>query len=378
VPLTLEVYPIRFPDHPTLHLGGWDYTDAESQYEITSVNRTAVIAHLREHFVDSPWGTAAVLPFGQYDAAGGLSATPDPGPFGRWIERWRGARQYCVFVAVGGELAGSPMGTPAFEKKVAAWVRFWAEQARRRGLKPEQLSLLLVDEPTEAKQDAIIREWAKAIRAAETGIRIWEDPCYADPTVADQEMMRLCQVLCPNRPAFLNAKPAVRDYYVQAARRGVELAFYSCSGPARSLDPYSYHRLQSWTCWQYRATAGYYWAFGDGGGGSSWNEYAAAGAGYVPFFLDAVSVTAGKHMEAIREGVEDYEYLVMLEQRIAAREKTGVNSPALERARTILKAAPGRVCDAPGATQMTWTDVKDRTLADRTRIEILQALSALR
>lgn len=378
VPLTLEVYPIRFPDHPSLHLGGWDYTDADSQYEITSHNRAAVIAHLREHFVDSLWATAAVLPFGQQNAEGGFIATPDTVRFDRWIERWRGARQYCVFAAVGGQVADSPMGTPAFDKKVAAWIRFWSEHTRRRGLKPEQLALLLVDEPTEAKQDATILAWAKAIRAADTGIRIWENPCHADPTAANQEMMRMCHVLCPNRPSFLNGKPAVRDYYVQAAERGTELAFYSCSGPVRSLDPYAYHRLQAWTCWQFHAKASSFWAFGDGGGGSSWNEYVAAGAGYVPFFLDSVSVTPGKHMEAIREGIEDFEYLLMIEQRLAALETSGVKRAALDRARAVLKDAPRRVCDAPAVTQMTWTDVKDRTMADCMRIEILQALSALR
>ena len=33
-------------------------------------------------------------------------------------------------------------------------------------------------------------------------------------------------------------------------------------------------------------------------------------------FLDARTVTDGKHMEAIREGTEDYEYLRMLRDRV--------------------------------------------------------------
>lgn len=377
VPFTIEVYPIRFPDAPALHLGGWDYTDAEHQYEITPQNRSPVIAHLREHFVDSPWGTAAVIPFGSYDSEGGLSAAPDTTAFDRWLARWPAARQYCIFAAVGGQIADSPIGTPLFEKKVAAWIRFWAAHARRQGLKPEQLQLLLVDEPTEAQQDAIILAWAKAIRAANTGVRIWEDPCHADPAAANQEMMRLCHVLCPNRPSFLSGKPAFRDYYRQMAEGGTELAFYSCSGPARSLDPFSYYRLQAWSCWQFGAKASYFWAFGDGGGGSSWNEYAAKGPGFVPFFLDAESITAGKQMEAIREGVEDYEYLVMLERRIAALEPSGRRRSGIERAKALLREATHRVCDAPGATQMNWADPKDRTIADRARLEILQTLGKL-
>ena len=375
VPLCLHVYPLRFPDQPTLHVGGWDYTDLEAQYEITPQNRDGVIAHLREHFVDSPWATAAVLPHGRYDAEGNLVNAPDTAHFDRWLQRWPGARQYCVFAAVGDGCDGSPMGTPAFDRKVGDWIKFWTAHAQRHGIKPEQLALLLVDEPSEPKQDEIILAWARAIRAANTGVKIWEDPCHADPTAANQAMMRACHVLCPNRPTFLKASPAYREYFVQRREQGSELAFYSCSGPVQSLDPYTYHRLQAWTCWEFDARASFFWAFGDGGGGSSWNEYAAPRAGYVPFFLDATSVTAGKHMEALREGVEDYEYLVMLKTCLADVENAGRKNTALDRARRLLADATQRVCHAGGADDLDWQRQKDRTRADEVRREILDLLS---
>jgi hypothetical protein len=270
------------------------------------------------------------------------------------------------------------MGTPLFEKKAAAWIRFWTHHARQRGVKPEQLTLLLVDEPTEARQDLVILAWAKAIRAAATGVVLWEDPCHKDPAAANQEMMSQCHVICPQRPVFLKAKPEVRDYYVRMAKQGAQLAFYSCSGPARSMDPYTYYRLQAWSCWQYQGNGSYFWAFGDGGGGSSWNEYPLAGAAYVPYFLDAVSVTPGKHMEAAREGIEDFEYLHLLSRRIAELEKAGRNPAALARAKALLEEAPQKVCEAPGAKFMNWNLDKDRTLADRVRREVLETLRALR
>jgi hypothetical protein len=40
--------------------------------------------------------------------------------------------------------------------------------------------------------------WARAVRAAGTGVRIWEDPMHADPAQANPEMMAGCHVLCPN------------------------------------------------------------------------------------------------------------------------------------------------------------------------------------
>ncbi len=66
---------------------------------------------------------------------------------------------------------------------------------------------------------------------------------------------------------------------------------------------------------------------------------------------DPVDVTGGKHMEAIREGAEDYELLARLRERIA---------------------------DVAGSSEFTWSASKDRSAADAVRIEIEELLDALR
>ncbi len=377
VPITFHIYPLRFPDVPTLHVGGWDYTDSESYREITPLNRDDLIAHLRDHFVDSPWATSSILSSGNYAAAGKIIRDPDTLRFDQWVAKWHNARQYCVFANVKAQFEGSRMDTPEFHCKVDAWITFWAQHAQRLGLKPQQLILLLVDEPSKPEEDAIILAWAKTIRAANTGVRIWEDPCHKNPLSANQQMMAAYDVICPNRPTFIGSGKGYRNYFLRQHEQGAELAFYSCQGPAPLLDPYSYYRLQAWSCWQYGAQSSYFWAFSDGGGGSSWNEYAAKGSTYVPFFLDARSVTPAKQMEALREGVEDYEYLVMLRDKIARAEKSGVHGSILDRAKMLLREAPLRVCDAPGASDFKWADEKDCTIADKVRVEILDALMAL-
>jgi hypothetical protein len=336
------------------------------------------MTHLREHFVDSPWAGTGTLGAEEFDSAGNLAAEPDTAHFDQWVRRWPDARQYCVAISAPEQFEGSRIGAPDFARKVGSWARFWAKHAEKCGLKAGQLVMLLVDEPTEAKQDQVILAWAAAIREAHTGIKIWEDPCHKDPAEANQDMMAACDVLCPNRVAFLNAGQSYRDYFVRQHKQGKELAFYSCSGPATLLDPCAYYRLQAWSCWQYGAKSSYFWSFGDAGGGSSWNEYAARGNTYVPFFLDSTSVTPGKQMEALREGVEDYEYLVMLKARIAAAERSGVSGLPLERARKLLNEAASRVCGDPGAVAFDWAKEKDRGIADHVRIEILDALTELR
>ena len=125
VPVRFKVYPFRFPDHPSLHLGGWDYTDQDGRYEVTPDNRAAFIEHLRQHFVDSPWAGGGVLSRGKYDVQGNMIEQPDVQYFQKWIKRWPNARNYYVFAAVGNSFAGFKMGTPAFENAVANWITWW-------------------------------------------------------------------------------------------------------------------------------------------------------------------------------------------------------------------------------------------------------------
>ncbi len=377
VPVSLRVFDIDFPLQPSLHVGGWDYTDTDRMYGITPANRSALIAHLRSRYVDSPWATAAVMPYGQFDEHGEYQTPPDTARFDRWLARWPGARRYCVFAAVGSQIAGTRIGQPLFEKKVGQWIRFWATHAKRKGLRADQLVLLLVDEPHRNEQDRIILAWARAINAAEPDVVLWEDPTYRDPAKALPEMLAAVDVLCPNRPMMLAAGKGFVEFYRNQREAGRRLDLYSCSGPSRLLDPYAYHRLQAWSCFELGAESTFFWAFGDTGEGNSWNEYANRRTSYTPLFLGPDSVTAGKHMEAIRESVGDFEYLTMLRRRVAELSDSRPEPPQLARARALLAKATKRVLEAPGATELGWQAAKDRTIADQVRVEIGRMLEEL-
>jgi len=82
-------------------------------------------------------------------------------------------------------------------------------------------------------------------------------------------------------------------------------------------------------------------------------------------------------MEAIRESVEDFEYLAMLRDHVADLERRGGHR-LLARAKALLADAPQRVLGAEGATDLTWSKAKNRRLADAVRIEIGAMLEGLR
>jgi hypothetical protein len=378
IPLTLTVYPFTFPAQPTLHLGGWDYTDRDRCYEVGPENRAAFIAHLRERFVDTPWAQSAVLPYGTYDAAGAMTAPPSTEEFEKWRARWPNARNYFVFAAVGDTFATFALDTPPFRAAVGAWITFWVERLKGWGIAPGQLGLLLVDEPREPAHDRTVVAYAQAIRAAEPDVVLFEDPIWEDPTKGDPRMFALSHILCPNLPMWLDHKTLFTDFYTRQREAGRHLWLYSCSGPGKLLDPFAYYRMQEWFCWIHGAEGAGFWAFGDGNGAFPWNEYATGVGAYTPLFLSATAVTPGKHMEAIREGVEDYEYLRMLRDRIDELARKGVPAATLAPARKLLAEGPARVtaCMTSSAAGY-WIAPNDRTVADKVRVEILEALASL-
>ena len=99
---------------------------------------------------------------------------------------------------------------------------------------------------------------------------------------------------------------------------------------------------------------------------------------YAPMFLSEDSVTAGKHLEAQREGVEDYEYFAMLDRAVREASERGLTGPEVEEARRLLESLPTSVSDAAFSRRTEWLDESvDRTLADEARVRVLKALTAL-
>ncbi|MGD9496654.1 MAG: hypothetical protein AB7Y46_10150, partial [Armatimonadota bacterium] len=378
VPVRLRIYPLRFPDRTTLHVGGWSYTDSESMYGITPRNRLAVIKHLQEHFVNAPWATGSSIMGGQFDDEGNILQPPDTTRFDNWVSLWPDARMYLVFAAVGESFDGAHMGTKVFANKVGGWARFWAEHMEALGKRANQLGVLLVDEPHEREQYETITAWARAMEAAAPGIVTWEDPQppAADPWVI--EMFEAVDVLCPHRAQYLTRGAWYPELLAQMQQRGKQLWLYSADGPARTFDPFSYYLMQEWHAFGIGAVGSCFWAFGDNGRVSCWNEYPAPGKGpYCPTYIDDTSITAAKYMEAIREGIEDYDYLTMLRARVEELEADGIGEQRLVTARELLATAVDRVMAMDRERNYTWDQPKDRAVQDRVRIEVLEALTEL-
>jgi hypothetical protein len=347
-------------------------------YDATRDNQAELIRTLAANYIDTPWATSGVQPGNvKFDADGNLTTEPVFTSWDEWVAKWPGARQYAVFLSVGDSFAGEPMGTPRFNRMVAEWITAWVKHLGEGDLQPEQLILLLYDEPHEPKGYEIIKTWATAVNAAQPRVTLFEDPTSRDPLEVDPAVWPELDIICPNLPMLLGAPPTFREFYAGLKQSGKTLWFYSCSGPGKLLDPITYHRSQFWWNVKMGAQGSFYWAFGDEGGGTSWNAYMQKRTSYSTLFLAPDSVTDAKHMAAVREGVQDVEYFVMLRERIAELEGKGCQSPLLAPARKLLTEGPDRVLATINAKNLSWFDPKDRGVMDQVRVEVLDMLDKL-
>lgn len=372
VPIELQIFPLNFPAVPTLHLGGWDYTDIVNHCAITKENRDLLINCLKEHFVDSPWASPGTLAVGRFSADNKM-LPPATNTFDNWIKRWPNAQRYCIAVGASSSISGMKIDTPEFNSRVRSWINFWVDHAMRQGISPQQLTLLLVDEPHNNVQDNIIAAWASAIHSAQPGVIIWEDVTHNDPQTALPKMLNSVNTFTLNRSQLMVNGAQFINFYQNQRNNGHSLELYSCQGPMELLDPYSYIRMQAWNAWTIDAIGSSFWSFSDAGGGNLWQPFTVK-TNYSPIFITTDSVTAAKHIEAMRESAEDYEYFVMLQKAISAARP---DNPQIQHAKEILSSGIQSVLDDPGTANMSWFSSKNRGKADELRLDILKTIIGL-
>jgi hypothetical protein len=379
VPIRLEVLEGRFPVRRRLHVGGWDYLNRNGVTPGTTDYFRQIAVTLSAYGVDLPWATSSAMPFGRYNEQGQMTEPPDTSVFDDWLALWQGAYHYRVFVLVGDRLAGFDLGTPAFRTAVKEWARFWSRHAMKLGVSPNQVDLLFVDEPN--NQTAADRQiaWARALQDSGSGLQVWADPTYAEAKNTPKELVATADALCFSRALMEESGEPYRAFARRLKDEGKAVEVYGADGPTTKMDPYVYFRLQAWRAFDVGATAVSFWSFTDTGKGNSWREYAGPGTIYSPLFFDGKSVVPSKHLAAIREGAEDFEYLATMSDAIAREsQQRRPDDPALVRARTVLGAAVRRVLVASRVENFSWYSAKDRSIADSARREIAEELRRLK
>ncbi len=324
LPFTLRISQLRFPDKTSLNAAVWDYA-ASNSYGINAKNKEKVIADLRSHFVNVPIANArqaAIPKASDIDASGHLTKALDFSAFDEWLKIWPDAAHYHIFINVTegkSDFAGIKFGTLAFNTAVSEWAKAWDAHIQALGLSKGKVQMHFLDEPNQAKEFQILEKWIDAFRSGNKMIYIFNDPTNLDkknnmdfaPAALDK-----CNVICPLLAQFLSYPVSVRQFLENYKKNDDnELWVYMCSGPNRHFDP-SYFRMQAWYAFQFGLSGSCFWNYSDSRG-NPWNEYAALGSeSFAMVYLDDDGPISTRQWEAFREGIEDYEYLQILKEKL--------------------------------------------------------------
>jgi len=399
LPFELKLYPLDFPEKQALHFSGWDYLTewGKGRYGFRPETTRPAVKLLKDYRMDLVWAPGNIWPKGKFNAEqeyASQSDEPDVAKFNIWVkEIWPGAHRYMINISgrnkdnkarIEGVL--HEQDPAAFDKRVATWLRFWEKHVKSIGMDPQRFSLLIIDEPGLAeadpyKEDASIKAWVEAVKKSGTRFRMWMDPVYQEPWNAYEPSIDAMDELCIKHAHVLGYGEKFVNYFKDRSRRQ-EMRLYECYPIVGGFDPYSYYRLQAWTAWDMNANGVGFWSVGDSGRNpshGSWNN-GLNPLHYSPLFLDDTSVIPGKPMEGIREGIGDYQYLVMLRDAISTAERNHVDAARVDKAKRLLAEAPERVLRKSGVfKEPKWVAATkiDRTAADEVRLEILEEISGL-
>jgi hypothetical protein len=275
VPFHLSVAKVAM-QRPRMSLTMWDNSDNKSLASgasrgITAANKAAALALMKSHFVDAPWAYRSILPWPKaedFDAADQLTQPLDFSDLDQWVKEWPQARIFFVFVNVHENegFAGGPLGSEKFNARVGAYAKALGAHMKELGLKPQQLSLLLIDEPGihgDWEED-VIADWANAIHAAAPELGLVSDPAMRRPDLQkNQDALTQMNVLMPNTQNYVNSLQEAWDYYQQQRVDGRELWLYSAVGPVRLFDPQHYYRGQAWRVFSIGGRGMGFWSFND-------------------------------------------------------------------------------------------------------------------
>ncbi|MDD2706995.1 MAG: DUF4091 domain-containing protein [Verrucomicrobiae bacterium] len=366
----------------------FDYIDQPyANKAINDTNVNLAIEDMGRHLVNIPCArSSSCLPAKEaFDKEGNLIAPLNTAALDEWIKRWGHHAQYYWFYLERSKkdisFCGENPGTGRFDKMVKQWLDAFVAHAKKLGIHPDQLIFHVLDEPRNDELFDAIAKWNIAMKKANSGIKCWSDPTWENASSsktispAFMEMLKTTDIICPHLPACKKIRENI--YHIQGNKKTA--FFYTASDRTASLlDPYYAYRLQAWHCWANKCSGMGYWAYlshHQNESDSDWDGFGDSTYHWGMVYLAEGAMVSSKRWEAVREGVEDYECLKMLETELETlKKKRGIT---MSRAESLLDSASLVAKDYEYPLIYGEYD-KDRTLADNIRLQVLDLLSRMK
>ena len=314
--LTVGFWPVSFPEETTLYTYNWSYL-----LWPTLVGREKeAVQDLFAHYTNTFVILYTYLPKPSFDKDGNIIAM-DFSKFDQQLDYHKGAKMYLLWPGFAAPYNRSLWSwslefmSPQWEKAFEEWVRAVVNHLEERGIKKNQFAFYPVDEPgyTPGKPLSVHQihvETAKKIKEIDPDLLVYANPIGQINEEGLEQIAQVTDILCPDLKQLVIEED--RNALTQTGRT---IWTYQCNGPGKDLSPIGYYRLQSWGAWLTGARGSGFWTY-VGGGGNVWDDLSEKRSTYAIIYGSEEELVPSKRWEAWREGIEDYEYLVMLENEL--------------------------------------------------------------
>lgn len=346
LPVTVTVWDFALPDVPTMQtsfgspfrqLKGYAQKRAKAGKEKEPADWDAVFLQVSQ-----------MLSEHRIDATPNLDLAPRAQPDGSFripADRIRALREFVDRFHVNAVQTPHPRAAvkdpEAEREKLGAWLAAWDKAAAELDRPNVVFYTYLLDEPNDKDAYQYVQKWGRAIRPFKSALKVLvvEQTLTQDKSWGD--LNGAIDIWCP---LF-----CLHDEPTAAARRALGETIWTytalCQGKKKSpwwqTDfPLLHYRVPAWIAWRYRMRGLLYW-----GGMSFWNHvddpwtdpktYNLRKQGKGPIFNGEGSlvyparaagcdgIAPSLRLKALRDSIEDYEYLAILERagRTAEAEK---------------------------------------------------------
>ncbi len=199
-------------------------------------------------------------------------------------------------------------------------VHWYADHMRGLGLNYTDYAMYPQDEPGLVGGGAGFDQYVatvKRIKAADPQMQVYADPTDGATPKLLAPLMGSVDVWCPGLADF---RP-YREEYTAMFSQVKQFWHYEAPADQRGLDPLGFYRVKPWISFLYGMNGGGYWTY-------SYTDYwvPSHGEEYGAVYQGPQGPVTSKRWEASREGIQDYELLVML--RRAAQDSSSPNARA--------------------------------------------------
>lgn len=234
--------------------------------------------------------------------------------------------------------------SPEFNAIFRKWVAAYTEHMRAKGLPPEKWAFYIMDEPWPGEERQDILEFAKQVKLSGTGAKTYITLPIRGGTDDEQniEVSKYLDII------QWIGQPK-QDLLEQMRKNAGGLWTYNIG--LRGMSHFGYRRDFCWEPMRRGELGVGFWCW-DGNSQSSflWRDDSGEGDIFAILYNDHENhIIPSMRGEAFREGIEDWKYVLMLDDAIAAAEKKGVDVSVISPARAYRTKCLSDLSDADSA-----------------------------